>query len=57
MGQLPDIPYKSEKFGLGFTVEGQRDVHHAHAGRPPFCVNNNGVNTVEDADTDYDLDS
>ena len=32
-------------------------VHCAHAGRPPFCVSNNGVNAIEDADSDYDLDS
>ena len=44
-GQLPDIPYKSDKFGLGFTLDSQRVVHHARAnsGRPPFRINNNGV--------------
>ena len=57
LGQLPDIPYKSENFGLGFTVEGQRDVRHARAVRPPFRISNNGVNVIEDADSDYDLDS
>ena len=25
-GQLPGIPYKSDKFGLGFTLEAQRVV-------------------------------
>ena len=25
-GQLPDIPYKSDKFGLGFTSKAQKEV-------------------------------
>ena len=54
-GQLPDIPYKSDKFGLSFTVGGQRSVHRTRAGRPPFRVSNNGVNAIEDADIDCDL--
>ena len=37
-GQLPDIPYKFDKFGLGFTIEAQRTVRRARAGRPPFCI-------------------
>ena len=37
--------------------EGQRNVRHARAGRPPFRVNNNGFNAVEDANSDYDLDN
>ena len=51
-GHLPNIPYKSNKFGLDFTAEGQRDALHARAGRPLLCVNNNGVNAIEDADSD-----
>ena len=59
--QLPKIPYKSDKFGLGFTLEAQRVILRARAGRPPFCINNNGVyknqvNIVEDADSDCDID-
>ena len=36
-GQLPNIPYKSDKFCLGFTLEAQRVVCHArdNSGRPP----------------------
>ena len=34
-GQLPDIPYKSDKFGLGFTSTAQKAVRHARAGGPP----------------------
>ena len=63
-GQLPDIPYKSNKFGLGFTSEAQRTVCRARANssRPPFHINNNGVhknqvNVVEDANSDCDMDS
>ena len=56
-GQPPDILYKFENFGLGFTTDGQRVVLHARAGRPSFRVSNNGVNVIEDADSDYDLES
>ena len=54
-GQLPNIPYKSDKFGLGFTAEGQRVVRRSRAGRPLFRVSNNGVNAIEDAASDFDL--
>ena len=56
-GQLPDIPYKSDKFGLGFTIEAQRVVRRARARVPRFRINNNGVNAIEDADSDYNLDN
>ena len=56
-GQHPDNPYKSNKFGLGFTAEAQRVVRRARAGRTPFHVSNNGVNAIEDADSDCDLSS
>ena len=56
-GKLPEIPYKSNKFGLGFTLEAPRVVLRARAGRQPFRINNNGVNGVEDADRNYDIDN
>ena len=56
-GQLPNIPFKSRKFGLGFTVEGQRVVRRAHVGRPLFLISNNGVNYIEDTNSDYDFSS
>ena len=56
-GQLLDIPYKYDKFGLGFTIEAQRVVRRARAGTPPLRVSNNGVNAIEDTNSDYDLDS
>ena len=55
-GQLPDIPYKSDKFGLGFTSGAQRVVRHARAGEPPLRINNHGVNVVEDNDDSCDLE-
>ena len=56
-GQLPNIPYKSDKFGLGFTAEGQRVVRHARAGKPLFRISINGVTAIEDADSDCDFDN
>ena len=56
-GQLSDIPYKYDKFGLGFTAEGQKVVCCAHARRPPFRVSNNGVNAIEDANNGCDFNS
>ena len=54
-GQLPDIPYKSDKFGLGFSSEAQRVVHRAHAGEPPLRISNHVVNALEDNDSDCDM--
>ena len=51
-GQLPDILYKSDKFGLGFTLNAQKAVRHAHAGGPPLKISNREVNTVEDGEED-----
>ena len=31
-GQLPDFPFKSDKFGLGFTSTAQKTVRRALAG-------------------------
>ena len=44
-GQLSNIPYNCNKFGLGFTSEAQRVVRRARAnsGRPPFHINSNRV--------------
>ena len=56
-GQLPDIPYKSDKLGLGFSLKAQRVVRRARAGGPPLHICNHGVNALEDSDGDYDMDS
>ena len=37
-GQLLDIPYKSDKFGLGFTSIAQKVVRRARAGGPPLKI-------------------
>ena len=55
-GQLPDIPYKSDKFGLGFTTEAQRVVRCSRTGGPPLRISNQGVNAVEDSDGRCDMD-
>ena len=55
-GQLPDIPYKSENFGLGFTSGAQKALRHARAGGPPLKISNHEVNTVEDDEGNYDLE-
>ena len=56
-GQLPDIPYKSDKFGLGFTSGAQKAVRRARARGPPLKISNHRVNAVGDDDEDsYDLE-
>ena len=53
-GQLPDIAYKFDKFGLGFTSGAQKAIRRAHARGPPLKINNHRVNTVVDDDDSYD---
>ena len=55
-GQLPDIPYKSKKFGLGFTSGAQKAFRRARAGEPPLRISNHGLNTLEDSDDSCDLE-
>ena len=55
-GQLLDILYKSEKFGLGFTSRAQKQVRRVRVGGPPLRISNNEVNALEDTDSDGDLD-
>ena len=47
-GQLPNITYKSDKFGLGFTSGAQEVVRHARAGGPPPKISNREINAVEE---------
>ena len=47
-GKLPDFPFKSDKFGLGFTSTGQKAVRRARAGGPLVKISNQSVNAVED---------
>ena len=55
-GQLPDIPYKSDKFGLGFTSSAQKVVRRARSGGPPLKISNHEVNAVEDDEDSCDLE-
>ena len=55
-GQLPDIPYKSDKFYLGFTSNAQKAVSHAPVGGPPLKISNREVNTLEDGEEDGSLE-
>ena len=56
-GQLPDIPYKSDKFGLGFTSGARRVVRHARVGGPPLHISNRGVNAIDDEVEELEFDS
>ena len=47
-GQLSDFAHKTDKFGLGFTVEAQRVVRRARIGRPPLRISNPEVNAIDD---------
>ena len=55
-GQLPDIPFKSDKCGLGFTAKAQKKVIHARVGKPPLRISNHEVNALEDSDNDNAFD-
>ena len=56
LGQLLDIPYKFDKFGLSFTSGAQKVVRRARAGGPHLRISNHGVNVVEDSDDSYNLE-
>ena len=56
-GRLPDFTPKTDKFGLGFTVEAQRAVRKARIGRPPIFITNPGVNAIEDEAEESEFDS
>ena len=51
-GQLPDIPFKADKFGLGFTAKAQKEVKHACIGKSPVRISNHEVNVIEDYEDD-----
>ena len=55
-GQHPNIPFKSDKIGLGFTAKAQKEVIRAHIGKPPFHINNHEVNALEDSENECDFD-
>ena len=49
-GQLLDMPFKADKFGLGFTVKAQKEVRRDRAGKPPLRIGGHEVNVVGDSD-------
>ena len=54
-GQLPDLPFKSGKTGLGFTTKGQKMICRERAGQLPFHISKNGVHAIEDDDINFDI--
>src|ERR1051325_5357541 len=54
-GQLPDLPFKFDKTGLGFTIKGQKMIRRERAGQLPFRISQNGVHAIEDDDNDFDI--
>ena len=49
-GQLPDFSHKTDKFGLGFTVAGQKAMHRSKVGGPPIKITHHGINAIKDDD-------
>ena len=47
-GKLPDFPYKTDKFGLGFTAASHKAVHRSWAGGPPLKIAHYGVHALEE---------
>ena len=56
-GHLPNFAQKTNKFGLGFTVEAQKDVRNARIERPPLFISNSRVNAIEDDVEEAEFDS
>src|ERR1051325_10124519 len=42
-GQLPNLPFKSDKTSLGFTTEGQKMIRRERSDKLPFHISKNGV--------------
>src|ERR1051325_10850281 len=42
-GRIPDLPFKFDKTGLGFTIKGQQMIRRERAGQLPFRISKNGV--------------
>src|ERR1051325_4061344 len=54
-GHLPDLPFKSDKTGLGFTIKGHKMIRRERAGQLPFRISKDGVHAIEDSDSDFDI--
>ena len=55
-GQLPDIPHKTDKFGLGFTAAGQKAMRRAKIERAPVKISPYGINALEDEDKESNIE-
>ena len=49
-GQLPYFPFKTDKFGLGFTAASQKTVRRSRAGGPQLKITHHGVHALEDVE-------
>ena len=56
-GRLPDFTQKTNKFGLGFTAEAQREVLNARIERPPVFISNSEVNAIEDDVEEFEFNN
>src|ERR1043165_9626808 len=54
-GQIPDLPFKFDKTGLGLTIKGQKMIRHERAGKLPVRISKDGVHAIEDSDKDFDI--
>ena len=54
-GQLPDLPFKFDKTGLGFTIKGQKMIRRERAGQLPFRVSQSGVHAIGDDENNFDI--
>ena len=55
-GQLPDIPHKTDKFGLGFTAAGQKAMRRSKIERAPVKISPYGINALEDEDKESSIE-
>ena len=55
-GKLPDFPFKTDKFGLGFTLARQKAVRRSRAGGPPVRITHHGVNALEVSEEESNLE-
>ena len=55
-GQLPDIPHKTNKFGLGFTAAGQKTMRRSRIERAPVKISPYGINALEDEDKESNIE-
>ena len=55
-GQLPDIPHKTDKFGLGFTAAGQKVMRRSKIERAPVKISPYGINALEDEDKESNIE-